>query len=384
MGFGFTDKQNQFREAVRDFLEREIQPYTREMNPSGDFPRDLWRKAGQFGLLGIGLPEAYGGRNGDAVMRGILAEELGRMDLALAFTLVPSYGTSMAVLFGGSEKQKQTWIPGFISGEKLGSTGMTEPDCGSDLSIIRTRARKEKKDYILNGEKSYVSWGTVGDVIWIFAKADKDKHPKEMTGFLLPLDLKGITKSTSPQMGLHQAGHSALYLENVRVPVEWRMGKEGQGLVLAARVFPHTRMILSLSALGAAQMSLEQAIEFAKNRLAFGKKLGQFEGISFKLAEDATSIEAARWLSYRSLWLMDQGERCVKEIAMSKWMSTDVALRTIHNALLIHGHRGYSRGLQFDRRYRDIIGFEIAEATPQILKLTICEEILGKELRPYC
>ncbi|MBW1800212.1 MAG: acyl-CoA dehydrogenase family protein [Deltaproteobacteria bacterium] len=384
MAFGFTDKQDRFRKEVRDFLEREIQPHTRERSPSGDFPRDLWQKAGRFGLLGIGLPEAYGGRPGGAVMRGIIAEEMGRIDLALAFTLVPSYGTAMAVLFGGSEKQKETWIPGFISGEKLGSTGMTEPDCGSDLSHIRTRAGKEKNAYILKGEKSYVSWGTVGDVIWIFAKTDKDRHPKDMTCFLLPLDLKGIIKSSFPQMGLHEAGHSALYLEDVRVPVECRMGKEGQGLALAAKVFPHTRMILSLSALGAARISLEQAVEFTRNRAAFGKKLGQFEGISFKLAEDATSIEAARWLCYRSLWLMDQGERCIKEIAMSKWMSTEVALRTIHNALLIHGHRGYRKGLPFDRRYRDIIGFEIAEATPQILKLTICEEILGKDLRPYC
>jgi cyclohexanecarboxyl-CoA dehydrogenase len=159
---------------------------------------------------------------------------------------------------------------------------------------------------------------------------------------------------------------------------------DGKALQLAAKVFPVTRMLLSLSALGLAQASLEEAISFMRNRQVFGKPLGKFEGVSFKTAEDATNLEAARWLCYRTLWLMEQGRRCVKEIAMCKWWSTEVALRTIHNALLIHGHRGYSKQEQLERHYRDIIGYEIAESTPQILKITISEELLGKAMRPFC
>jgi cyclohexanecarboxyl-CoA dehydrogenase len=316
-------------------------------------------------------------------MRGIVAEELGRVDLSLAFTLVPSYGTSLAVLHSGTKEQKEEWIPGLIKGEKLGSVSMTEPDCGSDLSAIRTKAKRVGAYYLLNGEKSYVSWGTVADVNWIFVKTERDTKPRDVTAFLIPLDLPGIVKSFFSQMGLYTAGHTSLALEDVLVPVEYRLGEEGKAFVCASEVFPHTRMILSLSALGLAQTSLEEAIDFAKQRIACSKHPGKFEAISFKIAEDATQIEAARWLCYRTLRLVDQGRRCVKKIAMCKWWSTEVALCTIHNALLTHGHRGYSTQYSLEQRYRDIIGYEIAESTAQILKLTICEEILDKKFRPF-
>lgn len=384
MGFGFSDDQEKFRTRIRDFVEQEIRPRVEETAGPATFSRPLWKRVGESGLLGIGLPEKFGGQPGDNLMRGIVAEELGRVDLSFAFTLIPSYGTALAILHGGSEKQKEEWLPGFIKGEKLGSVSMTEPDCGSDLSLIRTRAKREGETYLLNGEKSYVSWGAVADVNWIFVKTDKDRGPRDLTSFLIPLDLPGMVKSPFQQMGLDGTGHCSLSLEDVRVPVDDRLGEEGKALFVAGQVFPHTRMLLSLSALGLALVTLEETLDFVKHRQAFGKPLGQFEGVSFKLAEDATRIESARWLCYRTLWLMDQGKRCVKEIAMSKWWSTETALNTIQNALLIHGHRGYSRQYPLEQRYRDIVGYEIAEATPQILKLSICEELLGKELRPFC
>lgn len=383
MGFGFTQEQERFRTKVRAFVEQEIKPRARETTRSTSFPQDLWRQIGEFGLLGIDLPEEYGGQPGDCTMRGIVAEELGRVDLSLAFTLVPSYGTSLAILCGGSKEQSEKWIPGLIKGDKLGSIGMTEPDCGSDLSLIRTKARKEGDYYVLNGEKSYVSWGLVADVNWIFARTERDANPQDMTCFLIPLDLPGIAKSSFPQMGLHSAGHSSLCLEDVRIPVKYRLGEEGRAFLYAAKVFPQTRMILALSALGLAQISLEEGIGFARQRAASGQPLAKLKEISLKIAEDATLLEAARWLCYGALRLLDQGERCAKEIAMSKWWCTEVALRVIHNMLLIHGHSGYGTQYPLEQRLRDIIGYEIAEATPQILKLTICEEILGKELRPF-
>lgn len=384
MGFGFTEQQERFRTKVRHFVEQEIRPKTKETTRSTGFPQDLWRQIGEFGLLGIDLPEEYGGQPGDCTMRGIVAEELGRVDLSLAFTLVPSYGTSLAILCGGSKEQSEKWIPGLIKGDKLGSIGMTEPDCGSDLALIRTKAKKEGDYYVLNGEKNYVSWGLVADVSWVFARTEKDTNPRDMTCFLIPLDLPGIAKSSFSQMGLHTIGHSSLCLEDVRIPIEYRLGEEGTAFLYAAKVFPHTRMILALSALGLAQVSLEEGIDFARQQVAFGDPLAKFKGISLKIAEDATLLEAARWLCYRTLMSLDQGQRCAKEVAMSKWWCTEVTLRIIYNMLLMHGQRGYSTQYPLEQRLRDIIGFEIAEATPQILKLTICEEILGKKFRPFC
>jgi len=384
MGFGFTEEQERFRTKVRGFVQQEIKPRANGIAKSSIFPRDLWRQVGEFGLLGIDLPEEYGGWPGDSIMRGIIAEELGRADLSLAFTLVPAYGTSLAILHGGSKELQEEWIPGLIKGDKLGSISMTEPDCGSDLSLIRTKAKREGGYYVLNGEKSYVSWGLQADVNWVFAKTERDVNPWDLTAFLLPLDLPGIAKSSFREMGLYPVGHTSLSFKDVRVPAEYRLGEEGRVLRCAAKVFPQTRMILSLSALGLAQTSLEEAINFVKQRVAFGKPLGKFEGVSFKIAEDATLVEGARWLCYRTLYLIDQGIRCVKEIAMCKWWSTEVAFRTIYDALLLYGHRGYSSEYPLEQRLRDIIGYEIAEATPQIVKLAICEEILGKELRPFC
>ena len=290
----------------------------------------------------------------------------------------------MAILNGGSKEQKEMLIPGLIKGDKLGSVAMTEPDCGSDLSLMRMKAKKEGDQYVLNGEKNYVSWGLIADVSWVFVKAENDITSSEVTSFLIPLDLPGIVKSSFQQMGLQMSGYCSLFFEDVRVPVECRVGEEGKTFLCAANVFPHTRMLLSLSALGLAQVSLEDSIDFSKERIAFGQPLGKFEDVSFRIAEDATLLEAAGCLCYGTLGAIDRGERSIKEIAMCKWWSTEVAFRIIYNTMVLFGHRGYNSKYPLEQRLRDIIGYEIAEATPQILKLTICEEILGKELRPFC
>ena len=384
MGFGFTREQEKYRIRVKKFIDDEIRLKVKGDAQTNSISRDLWRQIGAFGLLGIDLPEEYGGRPGDFIMRGIIAGELGRVDLSLAFTLVPSYGTALGILHGGSQEQKEEWIPGLIKGEKFGSISMTEPDCGSDLSAIRTKARKEGHHYVVNGEKSYVSWGLMADVNWLFAKTEKDTGLGDITCFLIPLDLPGIVKSSFRQMGLHGLGHASLCMEDVHVPVEYRLGKEGSGFRWAAKAFSITRMLVALSALGSARASLDEGIDFVRRRTSFGKLTGKFEDISFKIVEHATLLEAARWLCYQTLFSMDRGVRCVKEIAMCKWWSLEIAWQMIHDVLLIHGHRGYSSQYPLEQRLRDMTGYEIAEATPQILKLTICEEILGKELRPFC
>jgi cyclohexanecarboxyl-CoA dehydrogenase len=382
--FGFSGEQEEYRKSVRDFLEKEVKPQLKTGEALTEFPRELWRQIGAFGLLGIGFPEEFGGKPGGSILRGIVAEEMGRIDLSLAFTLISAYGTVLAILYGGSYSQKEDWVPGLIQGQILGSVGMTEPDCGSDLSSIRMTAIKDNDDYVLNGEKSYVSWGAVADIIWVFCRTEKDIAKNQMTTFLVPLDMHGITKYDSAQMGMNSVEHCALFFDDVRIPARYELGNEGNAYKLAAKVFPHTRMILSLSALGLAQVTLEETITFAQRRTAFGEPLGKFEAVSFKIAERSTLLESAIWLCYRTLWLLEQGRRCIKEVAMCKWWSSELTVKIIRDALILHGHIGYSTKLPFERRYRDIIGYEIAEATPQILKLTISEEIFSKHLRPFC
>jgi cyclohexanecarboxyl-CoA dehydrogenase len=205
-----------------------------------------------------------------------------------------------------------------------------------------------------------------------------------LTTFLVPLDTPGITKHDFAQMGLKSVEHCALFFDEVRIPARYKLGNEGKAYELAAKVFPHTRMILSLSALGLAQVTLEETIAFAQRRTVFDKPLGKFEAVSFKIAERSTLLESAKWLCYRTLWLLDQGVRCTKEIAMCKWWSSEITMKIIRDALILHGHIGYSTKLPLERRYRDIIGYEIAEATPQVLKMTISEEIFSKHLSPFC
>lgn len=383
MPFGFSSSEEAFRKEIRNFLQTDVKTGLESAGGREEFPHDVWRQIGGLGLLGIGLPEAFGGRAGGSVLRGIVAEEMGKIDFPLAFALIGAYGTALAILYGGSEKQRSRYIPELVQGKIIGSVGMTEPDCGSDLSGIHTHARRDGDFYCINGEKSYVSWGMVAAVHWLFCKIDNDTDSQPLTTFLLPLEAPGVSRSESPQMGLNSTRHCAVFFDDVRISAEDRLGDAGGAFQLASQVFPHTRMILALAALGAAQASLQDAIAFAEKRKAFGKTLGKFQGVAFKIAEHSAILDAVRWQCFRTLWMMGQGKRCVKEIAMCKYLSSDVALRIIHDSMLLHGHRGYSTRLPLEGRYRDMVGLEIAEATPQILKLTIAEEIFGKAMRPF-
>ncbi|MDP2952627.1 MAG: acyl-CoA dehydrogenase family protein, partial [Chloroflexota bacterium] len=268
-------------------------------------------------------------------------------------------------------------------GDRIICLALTEPGCGSDAAALTTRAVREGDHYVLSGEKTSITQGMQADAALLFAKTDPAARARGVSCFLVPLDLPGVVRSRLPSMGFRPLMAASIILDGVRVPARYRMGEEGRGFHMVMGQFDFIRPCLGLASLGAAQASLEEAIAYAKQRTAFGQPIGKFEGVSFKIAEHLTRVEAARWLCYRTLWLRDQGIPHTKESAMCKWLCPEVAVQAIHDALLLHGHLGYSEEYPIEQRLRDVIGLEIGDGTAQIMKLIITREVLGREFLPY-
>lgn len=374
MDFNFTEEQKMLRAEVRAFANKEIAPTANKLAKAEAIDRGIYKKIADMGLVGINLPEKYNGGGSDWISVGIANEELSKVDLGLASTARLQL-MFCHLLMPGTEEVRQEWIPQVISGEKLMAMAVTEPNCGADASALKTRAVREGDSYILNGEKTSVTLGMQADCCLVWTKTDMEAGAKGVTLFLVPLDLPGIEKSNFKDMGIPSLGRASLNFENVKVPASYRIGNEGEGFTSALQAFDTARVFLGLESLGLAQASLVQAMAYAKERNAFGKPIIKFEDISFKMAEDATHIQAARWLVYHTLWLSDQGQRNTKESAMAKWFSVDAAIRAVHNAILVFGHVGFSEEYPLEQRLRDLIGWEIADSTPGIMKLTIAREL---------
>ena len=261
---------------------------------------------------------------------------------------------------------------------------LTEPDAGSDAAAIKTTAVRDGDCYVLNGEKGPISGTSNVDVAILFAKTDPQAKAKGVTCFWVPLDLPGITKGRIYHTGWKPVGIASFFLDNVRVPARYRIGEEGKGFyIFAAGGADYLRVCLSLMVIAMAETSLEETIAYTLQRSAFGQPIARFEGVSFKIAEHATLIEAARLLCYRTLYLKDQGLVHTKESAMCKWWCPEVAFNAIHDCLLLHGHLGYSEEYPLEQRLRDALGFEFADGTAQIMKIVIARELMGRTAVPY-
>ena len=381
-GFSFSEEQEMFRSEMQRFAQRELAPGANERAKKESVSREMIKKMADVGLLGLNAPEEYGGQPSDFVSMGIAAEELAKVDLGIGMISLVNPIMSIA-LKAGTEEARQEWLPQFVKGDKLSCFAITEPGCGSDAAAIQMKAVHDQGYYILNGEKTSVTNGMNADIALVFAKTDATAGARGVTTFIVPLDLPGITRSRFADMGFIPLGRASLIMEDVKIPVKYRVGEEGKGFYVAMHGFNFWRVILGLAVLGLAESSLEDAIEYSKQRKAFGRPIAKFEGVSFKIAEAATHIEAARLLCYRTLWLRDQELPHTKEAAMCKWFAPKVAVDTIHNSLLIHGHIGYSEEYPVEQRLRDAIGFEMADGTAEIMKLIIVRELLGREFLPY-
>lgn len=383
MDFSFDDVQESMAKVVRNFAGKVLLPKYAYWDQQEEFPYEQWGKMAELDLLGLRVSAKYGGQEADCVTAGLIAEEVARGDFNCA------YGVLMTCLIGdilekfATEEVKGNWLTQMAGGEKIICIALTEPHAGSDAAALKTRAVRKENGYVLNGEKSAISLLRASDAAVVFAKTDPAANARGISAFLVPLDLPGITLQSYPDMGSKAIVRGSLFLDDVVVPAENLIGREGGGFIQVMQAFDYSRVIIALMCLGAAQITIEETIEYVKERSVFGKPLAKFEGISFPLVEWLTRLEAARWLCYRALWLRDQGLPHTKEAAMCKWLCPEIAAAAIHDCLLMHGHYGYTREFPVEQRLRDVIGLQIGDGTAQVQKIIISREIFGREFLPY-
>ncbi|HBH01780.1 MAG TPA: cyclohexanecarboxyl-CoA dehydrogenase [Candidatus Rokubacteria bacterium] len=383
MDFAYTPEQEELIRTLRAFARKELAPRSRQWDRSGELPWSAWRQMGELGLLGLRAPAAYGGQEADLVTMGIATEEIARGDFSC------TYGIQLAGLAGeilgknATEEVKRRWLPPTCAGEAIVALALTEPGVGSDAANLVCRAERDGDAYVITGEKSGITLAMAAQATILFAATAPRKKARGVTAFLVPLDLPGVARSALRDLGSHAGVRAVLSFDHVRIPASHRLGEEGTGFYQVMQGFDYNRIIIALACLGAAQVSLEETMAYVKERQAFGRALARYEGVSFPLAEAATHLDAARWLCYRGLWLADHDRPYTKESAMAKWWAPKLAVETIHQCLLLHGHYGYTDELPFEQRLRDVIGLEIGDGTAEVMKIIVARELMGRESLPY-
>ncbi len=372
LSFGFSDEQQEFRETLRRFALTELLPHYRE-GDAGVYPRE--RIIAVIDLIGEVGDEA------SFVSAGIVAEEIARGDFNC---VLPSLGpfTFREFISHAPAELKARWLPGLQSGRQMIGLGLTEPEAGSDMGSIRTRAERRGDHYVLNGEKNSVSFLNA-DVFYVFARTDPSSTDwSGLSAFLIPRDTPGLSFHAYEDMGCRAVPRGQLFLDDVRVPASDMVGDPGRAFPMIREFFDLNRAFIALKCLGAAQQTLDETIEHVKSRKQFAASLSTFQGVAFPIAEAATMIEAGRLLAYKVLWLKDQGLRCDTEGAMAKWWIPKFCSEIIHECLLLHGHYGYTRDLPIEQRLRDVIGWQTGDGPAQIQKLILARKLLGREFSP--
>ncbi|WP_462410206.1 acyl-CoA dehydrogenase [Neobacillus sp. Marseille-QA0830] len=373
MNFKLSEEHEMIRKMVRDFARNEVAPTAAERDEEERFDRDLFDKMASLGLTGIPWPEEYGGIGSDYLAYCIAVEELSRIDSSIGVTL--SAHTSLAswpIYKFGTEEQKQKYLRPLAEGTKMGAYGLTEPGSGSDAGGMRTTARLEGGHYIINGSKIFITNGGEAEIYVVFALTDPSSRQKGTTAFIIEKDFPGFSVGKKEKkLGIRSSPTTELIFEDCQVPVENRLGAEGDGFKIAMMTLDGGRNGIAAQAVGIAQGALDAAVDYAKERHQFGKPIAANQGISFKLADMATSIEAARLLTYQAAWLESNGLPYGKESAMSKLFAGDAAMKVTTEAVQIFGGYGYTKDYPVERFMRDAKITQIYEGTQEIQRLVI-------------
>jgi cyclohexanecarboxyl-CoA dehydrogenase len=384
MDFEFSADHKLLQSTLRDFGARELAPAYPSRDRDTDLPRDLVRQLGAMGLLAPIVAPEFGGNSLDYVALGIAHEEIARADFNAAYVLLLSALVGAIVAQHGDETQRAAILPPICRGEALAALAVTEPGAGSDAAHVKLSARREGDSYVLDGEKSSISFASSADGALVMARTGAiEAGARGVSAFYVDLNGAGISRTRFKDLGSRAVGRGSLFFDSVRVPATMRIGAEGAGFVQVMQGFDFSRALIGLMCLGAAQQSVEETCQYVSGRQAFGGTLARFEGVSFPLAEAAVRIRAARLLCYEALWLRDRGEPHGWLAAGCKWWAPELAAEVIHQCLLLHGHFGYSLDLPHQQRLRDVIGLEIGDGTAQIMKLLVARELLGPAARPY-
>ena len=377
MDFNLTRDQEMIRNVVREFAREVIAPRAPEIDRTGEFPTDIMQKLAQLELMGLPFPEEYGGAGADYTSYCLATEEISRAcaSTGLTYEAHISLGCMPIFLFG-TEEQKKKYLAVLCSGEAMGSFGLTEPEAGSDAGGTKTTAVPEGDHWLINGSKCFITNAGFAKFVTIPAVTEKNKGKKGISAIIVPTGTPGFTvRSGYEKMGLHGSNTTELFFDNVRVPKENLVGKEGEGFRQFLQVLDGGRVAIAAMAVGIGQACLDASLKYANERIQFGQTISKFQAIQFKLADMATHVELARLMYLKAAWLKDNGRPYSKEAAMAKLFASEIATRAALEAIQIHGGYGYMKEFPVERYLRDAKLLEIGEGTSEVNRLVIARQL---------
>ena len=377
INFELSDEQKQIQGLARDFASREIVPLAARHDRTGEFPREICHKAWEAGLMNVHIPEAYGGAQLSCLDACLIAEEIAAGCTGIG-TAMEANGLAIApVVLAGTEEQKERFLKPMTEKLIFAAHCVTEPDAGSDVAGIKTRAIREKDVYVLDGEKMWITNGGVADWYYVLAKTDPSAGHRGITAFLVPRNIDGIeVGKKETNMGQRASDTRSIRFNEVKVPVENLLGQEGDGFKISMGAFDHTRPLVAAAAVGLARSALKYATGYATERKSFGAAIATHQSIGFILADMDKDIDAARLLAWRAAWLKDQGKKNTREAAIAKTFAADTAMRIATDAVQIFGGYGYSNEYPVEKLMRDAKIFQIYEGTSQIQRMIIARELI--------
>ena len=380
MDVRLTEDQALLRRSVREFAETEIKPYVREWDEAQHFPPELLPKLADLGLMGIQFPAEYGGAGMSAVDYCICIEEIARVDPSISLSLAAHNGLGAShISMFGTEAQKRRFLEPLARGEKLAAWGLTEPGSGSDAAAMKTTAVAEGDCWVLNGSKAFITHGNSGDTMVVMAVTDKSKGNKGISAFVVERGTSGfLAGKKEDKLGMRASETTEVIFQNCRIPRTHLLGEEGQGFIQTLQVLDAGRIGIAALAVGLAQGAYEAARNYAFERKQFGRPIGTFQSIRWKLVDTAARVEAGRLLTYRAAWLKDQGRRTTLESSMAKLYASEIAVRVADDCVQIHGGYGFVKDYPAEKYFRDVKLTTIGEGTSEIQRLVIARQLLSR------
>lgn len=379
MDITLTAENEQVRELARNFAQTEIKPFVMKYDETQEFPFDIMRKLGELGFMGVTASEKYGGAGLSYVDYCSIIEEISRVDPSIGLSVAAHNGLCTSHIYNfACEELKQKYLPDLVSGRKIGAWGLTEPSSGSDSASMRTTAHRDGDFFVFDGTKQFTTHGSVGKIAVVVARTDPSKDKNGISAFIIEKGTPGFSVGRKEnKLGMRASDTSTMVFEGTRVPAENLIGVEGEGLKQALQILDAGRIGIAALAVGLAQGALDVSVKYAKERTQFGKSLGEFQAIQWKISEMATRIEAARLLTYKAAYFKDHGKKIALAAATAKYFASEVAVRCAEEAVQIHGGYGFIKDFPVEKFYRDAKLLTIGEGTSEVQKMVIARNILN-------
>ena len=377
MDFNLTSEQKLFQKTIREFCEKEIKPIANKIDKEEYFPNNIYKKMGQMGLMGMTVPQKYGGAGIDRVSYMIALEEISRICGSTGLTVEAHNSLGIGHIYEhGTEEQREKYLPKLCSGQGFAAWALTEPNSGSDAAGAQTTAVLKKNEWVINGTKQFITSGDIADVTVVMCKTDKEKGAKGISAIIVEKDTKGFkVGQLEDKLGIRGSHTAELIFEDCKVPKENLIGKKDMGFIGAMNILDRGRTAIGAMSVGIAQAALEDSLDYAKQRQQFGRPIGKFQAIQWMIADMATEVEAARLLVYRAAFLEDQGIKFTKEASMAKLFASEMAMKVTNKAIQIFGGYGYTREYPVERYFRDIKLCTIGEGTSEVQRMVIARQL---------